>query len=86
VAALTAEVPMSCDKFRARIRTMSVSVPLPMGRQDIGDFLGLSIATVSRTLNRLARERLILIAPRGVRILDLPRLQRLAGVEPASSI
>ena len=55
-------------------------VAVPMGRQDIGDFLGLSIATVSRLLNRLAREGLILIVPRGVRILDLPRLQRLARI------
>jgi CRP/FNR family transcriptional regulator len=64
----------------ARIRAASVTVALPMGRQDIGDFLGLSIATVSRTLHRLADERLILIVPRGVRILDLPRLQWAAEV------
>jgi CRP/FNR family transcriptional regulator len=64
----------------SRTRTMSATVSLPMGRQDIGDFLGLSIATVSRLLNRLAREGLILIVPRGVRILDLPRLQRLARI------
>jgi len=63
----------------SRIRAVSATVSLPMGRQDIGDFLGLSIATVSRLLNRLAREGLILIVPRGVRVLDLPRLQRLAG-------
>ena len=50
-----------------------------MGRQDIGDYLGLSIATVSRTLRRLDRERSILIVPKGVRILDLPRVERLAA-------
>lgn len=62
----------------SRIRAVSATVPLHMSRQDIGDFLGLSIATVSRLLHRLAREGLILIVPRGVRVLDLPRLQRLA--------
>jgi CRP/FNR family transcriptional regulator len=50
-----------------------------MGRQDIGDYLGLSIATVSRTLTRLDRQRLILIVAKGVRILDLSRLEALAA-------
>lgn len=54
-------------------------VPLQMGRQDIGDYLGLSIATVSRTLTRLHRQRMILIVPKGVRILDLSRLEQLAA-------
>jgi CRP/FNR family transcriptional regulator len=54
-------------------------VPLPMGRHDIGDYLGLSIATVSRTLTRFERQRLILIVPQGVRILDLRRLDQLAA-------
>lgn len=62
----------------ARIAAASATVPLPMGRQDIGDFLGLSIATVSRNLTRLARERTILIVPKGIRLLDLSRLQRIA--------
>lgn len=62
----------------ARVHGISVMVPLAMGRQDIGDFLGHSISTVSRTLNRLARENLILIVPRGVRLLDVPRLQLIA--------
>jgi CRP/FNR family transcriptional regulator len=64
----------------ARTRAASVTVSLPMGRQDIADFLGLSIATVSRTIHRLADERLILIVPKGVRILDFPRLQWAAEV------
>jgi CRP/FNR family transcriptional regulator len=54
-------------------------VPLPMGRQDIGDYLGLTIATVSRTLHRLQRERAIEIAPGGVRIVNAARIEVLAG-------
>lgn len=56
----------------------SVTVQLPMGRADIGDYLGLTIETVSRTLNQLARDRVILIVPNGVRLLDVAAAEALA--------
>lgn len=62
-----------------RIGPTSVTVELPMGRQDIADHLGLTIETVSRTLTRLDREKVILIVPGGVRLLDMDRLKRLSG-------
>ena len=61
-----------------RISGVSVTIPLPMTRQDIGDFLGLTVETVSRLMTRLAREKAIVIVPDGVRLLDIPRLERLA--------
>lgn len=63
----------------ARIGLTSVTLELPMSRQDIADHLGLTIETVSRTLTRLDREKVILIVPGGVRLLDMPRLERLGG-------
>lgn len=63
----------------ARIGAMSVTVPLPMGRQDIADYLGLTIETVSRTLTKLAREKTILIVPDGVRLLSSERLDHLTA-------
>jgi CRP/FNR family transcriptional regulator len=63
----------------ARLSGLSVTIPLPMSRQDMADFLGLTIETVSRTMTRLARERAILIVPGGVRLLDQRRMQQLAG-------
>jgi CRP/FNR family transcriptional regulator len=57
----------------------SVTVPLPMSRQDIADYLGLTIETVSRTFTRLAREKAILTVPDGVRLLDIDRLFRIAA-------
>ena len=50
-----------------------------MSRQDIADFLGLTIETVSRTISKLAREKLIVVVPDGIRILDVDRLSELAG-------
>ncbi|ACA20407.1 transcriptional regulator, Crp/Fnr family [Methylobacterium sp. 4-46] len=63
----------------ARIGRVSVTLELPMGRQDIADHLGLTIETVSRMMTRLDRERTILIVPGGVRLLDPARLERLAA-------
>ncbi|MEY3553346.1 MAG: hypothetical protein RL735_1694, partial [Pseudomonadota bacterium] len=62
----------------ARLSTSSVTIPLPMTRQDIGDFLGLTVETVSRMLTRLAREKAILIVPDGVRLLNVARIEALA--------
>lgn len=62
-----------------QIRGTTVHVPLPMGRQDIADFLGLTIETVSRTLTALARNGLIVIVPDGVRLLKPQELERLAA-------
>lgn len=62
-----------------RIGATSVTIPLPMSRQDIADYLGLSIETVSRTLTKLAREKVILIVPDGVRLMETTRLDQLAA-------
>jgi CRP/FNR family transcriptional regulator len=57
-----------------RVNGQSAHIALPMTRQDIGDFLGLTIETVSRKFNSFAREKLIVIVPDGVRLLDPVRL------------
>ena len=58
----------------ARIDSTNVHIPLPMTRQDIGDFLGLTVETVSRMFSKLAREKAIVIVPDGVRLLEPKRL------------
>lgn len=62
----------------ARIHGPSVHVPLPMTRLDIGDYLGLTVETVSRMMTKMAREKLIVIVPDGVRLLDVAKLEQLA--------
>jgi CRP-like cAMP-binding protein len=54
-------------------------VQLPMSRQDMADYLGLTIETVSRTLTRLRREGLIALpTPQHVLLVRPDRLQGLA--------
>ncbi|MGE3248128.1 MAG: Crp/Fnr family transcriptional regulator [Beijerinckiaceae bacterium] len=62
-----------------KIGRKSVTLPLPMLRADIADYLGLTVETVSRTISRLARDKVILVVPDGVRILDMERLKALSG-------
>jgi CRP/FNR family transcriptional regulator len=51
---------------------------LPMGREDVGRYLGLALETVSRSLTRLQDDALIEVSGRSVRVLDQERLRRMA--------
>src|SRR6266496_558773 len=63
----------------AHIGDKRETIALPMSRQDIADYLGLTIETVSRTLTRFERERLLVIIRGGVRLLDQNRAEALAA-------
>jgi CRP/FNR family transcriptional regulator len=55
------------------------ALQLPMSRQDMADYLGLTIETVSRTLTRLRRDGLIALpTPQHVLLLRPERLRDLA--------
>ncbi len=57
-------------------------VDLPMSRNDIGDYLGLTVETVSRTFTRLRKSELIeLRGAHHVALLDRDALMELAGIE-----
>jgi CRP/FNR family transcriptional regulator len=57
----------------------SATVPLPMSRLDIADYLGLTIETVSRTFTKLEREGVLDIMPGGVLLRDPSRAEALAA-------
>lgn len=60
-----------------RIGACDATLWMPMTRQDVADYCGLTLETVSRTFSKLARDKLILIVPDGVRLIMIDRLQRL---------
>lgn len=64
------------DRFK-RLGYSSTDFKLAMSRQDIGNYLGLTIETVSRVLSRFNREGLINIGRKQVRILDYDALKSL---------
>ena len=74
------------ERQRARGRPPS-PIRLPMGREDIADYLGLTIETISRTVTRLRAERLISCGNGQVTIVDRPGLAALAaGAEVATRV
>ena len=82
----TVEEKVACFllTLRARIyrnQSLSPRVDLPMTRQDIADYLGVTIETISRTLSKMARNRLLVIVPDGVRLLDIDTLERMATMK-----
>jgi len=64
---------------RLRVRLGNVEeIRLPMTREDIANYVGLTTETVSRVLARLREEGVIEFRNRNVRFLDLDAAQRIA--------
>ncbi len=58
-----------------RQTTSNNEITLTMKRQDIADFLGLTLETVSRSFAKLKQENIIeIVGPRKIRVIDLDEL------------
>ena len=65
----------------ARVSLSPIRFLLPMTRSDIGEYLGLTVETVSRIFTSLQKQGLIGVNNREIDILDLPALRAKIGAE-----
>ncbi len=65
---------LSLSSRNSRRQLSATRFRLPMSRSDIGNYLGLTVETVSRTLTRLQRDELIQVDNREVELLDAAAL------------
>lgn len=75
-----AALMLSISSRNARRKLSSTSFRLPMSRIDIGNYLGLTVETVSRVFSRLQKLGLLQVSNKEIEILDLEGLQDIANV------
>lgn len=79
--------PPSRSAEREALEDGNVSVQIPLTREDMADYLGLTIETVSRQMSALKKEGLIrLIDARDIEITDLAQLIELSGEDSEGGI
>jgi len=64
----------------SHVNGSNLLVVLPMSRMDIADYLGLTVETISRTFTQLVKQKLVVIVPNGVRLVDIGRLEAIAAI------
>jgi CRP/FNR family transcriptional regulator len=66
---------LSFSKRYQKLGFSPTDLRLPMSRQDLGDYLGLALETVSRLFSRFQEDGLISVQGRQVRLLDVAGLK-----------
>lgn len=74
---------LSFSRRFERLGYSGTEFKLSMSRQDLGDYLGLALETVSRLFSRFHDEGLLAVEGRQIRILDQDRLAEMAGAPKA---
>lgn len=69
---------VSISERNSRRQLSATQFYLPMSRTDIGNFLGLTIETVSRIFSRLQKQGLLAVDKKEITILDVPALTALS--------
>jgi len=76
----TASFLLGLSSRYARVSLSPVRLLLPMTRGDIGEYLGLTVETVSRIFTALQRKKLIEVNNREIELLDIAELRNIIGV------
>ncbi len=77
----TASFLSGLSRRYARVSLSPVRFLLPMTRSDIGEYLGLSVETVSRIFTGLQKKGLIEVSNREIELQDLKALRAIVGVD-----
>ncbi len=72
---------LSLSSRNARRQLSATRFRLPMSRSDIGNYLGLTVETVSRTLTRLQRDELIQVDNREVELIEPAALSAILAAQ-----
>jgi CRP/FNR family transcriptional regulator len=73
-----ASLMLSLSACNARRKLSATRIRLPMSRADIGNYLGLSVETVSRTFTHLQKMGILRVYNKEIEVLDTAGLQNLA--------
>lgn len=80
-----ASLILSISSRNYRRKLSGKAFRLPMSRSDIGNYLGLTVETVSRILGRFQKNKLLDVNMKEISILDMEGLQRAANVKISES-
>lgn len=75
-----AALMLSISSRNARRKLSATSFRLPMSRIDIGNYLGLTVETVSRVFSRLQKLEVLEVANKEIQINNLDELRTLANI------
>ena len=70
---------LSISSRNSRRQLSANAFRLPMSRTDIGNYLGLTIETVSRIFTRLQKQEIIQVDKKEIRIIHMEQLRQLAN-------
>lgn len=76
-----ASLLISISTRNARRKLSKTHFRLPMSRTDIGNFLGLTVETVSRVISRFNKQGLIEVESKEITLLDLEGLKQVANIK-----
>lgn len=71
---------LSISSRNGRRNLSYTSFRLPMSRADVGNYLGLTVETVSRTLSRFQKQGLIEADKKEIKITDMEALRKIADI------
>jgi CRP/FNR family transcriptional regulator len=71
---------LSISTRNARRKLSSTQFRLPMSRVDIGNYLGLTVETVSRVFSRMQKMDILQVDNKEIEILDLEGLRTMANL------